>query len=77
MNVEIGRQNIITLFWKKRGHAVSFLGIHKSELDIYIGFSAALYLQSLGKNKGTLEKGILNCEDLQFLYYSLRTLLFY
>jgi hypothetical protein len=35
MNVEIGRQNIIILL----GRAVSFLGIHKSEPDIYIGFS--------------------------------------
>jgi hypothetical protein len=29
-----GKQNIIILFWKKRGCAVSFLGILKSELDI-------------------------------------------
>jgi hypothetical protein len=42
MNVEIGRQNIIILFWKYQGCAVSFLGIHKSEPDIYIGFSPAL-----------------------------------
>ncbi len=34
MNVEIGRQNIIILFWKYRGRTVSFLGIHKSEKDI-------------------------------------------
>jgi hypothetical protein len=27
------------------GYAVSFLGIHKSEPDIYIGFSLALHLQ--------------------------------
>jgi hypothetical protein len=33
MNVEIRRQNIIILFWKKRGRAISFLGIHKSETD--------------------------------------------
>jgi hypothetical protein len=47
INVEIWRQNIIILFWKKqgRGRAVSFLGIHKSEPDIYIGFSPALHLQ--------------------------------
>ena len=45
MNVEIGRQNIIILFWKERGHAVSFLVIHKSEPDIYIGFSLSLHLQ--------------------------------
>jgi hypothetical protein len=44
MNVEIGRQNIIILFWKYLGHAVSFLGIRKSETDIYIGFSPALHL---------------------------------
>jgi hypothetical protein len=31
MNVEIGIQNIITLFWKYRGQAVSLLGIHKSD----------------------------------------------
>ncbi len=30
---------------KYRGHAVSFLGIHKSETDIYIGFPPALHLQ--------------------------------
>ncbi len=45
MNVEIGRQNIEIQFWKKRGCAVSFLGTHKSEPDIYIGFSTALDLQ--------------------------------
>jgi hypothetical protein len=45
MNVEIGRQNIIIMFLKLRGRAVSFLGIHKSEPDIYIGFSPALHLQ--------------------------------
>jgi hypothetical protein len=45
MNVEIGRQNIIILFWKERGHAVSFREIHKSEPDIYIGFSLSLHLQ--------------------------------
>ncbi len=45
MNVEIGRQNIIILFWKEQGRAVSFLGIHKLELDIYIGISLALHLQ--------------------------------
>ncbi len=44
-NVEIGIQNIIILFWKYRGHAVSFLGLHKLALDIYIGFSPALYFQ--------------------------------
>ncbi len=38
MNVEIGKQNIITLFWKQGGWAVSFLGTHKSEPDIYIKF---------------------------------------
>jgi hypothetical protein len=45
MNVEIRRQNIIILFWKKRGGAVSFLGIHKLEPDTYIGFSPAFHLQ--------------------------------
>jgi hypothetical protein len=30
MNVKIGRQNIIILFWKLWGQAGSFLGIHKS-----------------------------------------------
>jgi|LakMenEpi03Aug12_release.lakeMendotaPanAssembly.Ray.scaffolds.fasta_scaffold198334_1 hypothetical protein len=35
MNVEIGRQILIILFWKYRGRAVSFLGIHKSEPNIY------------------------------------------
>jgi hypothetical protein len=41
MNVEIVKivkQNIVTMFWKQRGCAVSFLGIHKSEPDIYIRF---------------------------------------
>ena len=33
MNVEIGRQNVITLFWKQRGCLVSFLGIHKSDFQ--------------------------------------------
>jgi hypothetical protein len=45
MNVENGRQNTDILFWKKRGCAVSFLGIHKSEPHIYIGFTPALHLQ--------------------------------
>jgi hypothetical protein len=45
MNVENGRQNTDILFWKKRGSSVSFLGIHKSEPDIYIGFTPALHLQ--------------------------------
>ncbi len=47
MNVEIGRQNIIILFWKWRGHAVSLLGIHKSEPEIYIVFIPALPLQCI------------------------------
>ncbi len=47
MNVEIVRQNIIILFWKYRDQAVSFLGVHKSEPDIYTGFSPALYLQRM------------------------------
>jgi hypothetical protein len=47
MSVEIGRQNIIILFWKKGGCTVSFLGIHEWEPDIYNGFSPALHLQSV------------------------------
>ncbi len=43
--MEIGRQNIIILIWKYRGRAVSLLGIHKSGLEITIGFSLALHLQ--------------------------------
>jgi hypothetical protein len=53
MNVETGRQNIIILFWKKRGRTVSFLRIHKSEADIYIGFSPARHLRK-SKNKTSL-----------------------
>jgi len=45
MNVEIGRQNIIILFRKERGHAVSFREIYQSEPDIYIGFWLSLHLQ--------------------------------
>jgi|LakMenEpi03Aug12_release.lakeMendotaPanAssembly.Ray.scaffolds.fasta_scaffold2946045_1 hypothetical protein len=33
MNVEIGRLNIIIMFWKLGGCAVSFLGIHKSDFQ--------------------------------------------
>jgi hypothetical protein len=67
MNVELGRQNIIILFWKYQGRAVSFLGLHKLELDIYIGFSAVLNLQCMRKKtSGHLEKGILKGEDVQF-----------
>jgi len=47
MNVEIGRQSILFLFRKWRDRAVSFLGIHKSEPDFYIGFSSALHLQCI------------------------------
>ncbi len=43
MNVEIGRQNIIILFWKSEGWVVSFLGINKSEPGICIEFSQALH----------------------------------
>jgi hypothetical protein len=46
MNVETGRQNIIILFLKLRGLAVSFLGIYKWEPDIYIGFSSTGYLEN-------------------------------
>jgi hypothetical protein len=45
LNVETGRQNIIIMFSKKRGRAVSLLNTHKSDPDIYIGFSPALHLQ--------------------------------
>jgi hypothetical protein len=45
MNMEIGRQNIIILFWKKQGRTVSFLGTHQSEPYIYIRFSSTLPLQ--------------------------------
>jgi hypothetical protein len=44
VNVNIVRQNIIILFWKYKGREVSFLGIFKSEPDIYIGLSPALNL---------------------------------
>jgi hypothetical protein len=47
MNVEIGRKNIIILFWKYGGRAGSFLGIHKLELDTYFGFSPAFHLQCI------------------------------
>ncbi len=30
-------QKIVIMFWKEQGHTISFLGIHKSEADIYIG----------------------------------------
>ncbi len=36
--------------------AVSFLGIHKGELDIYIGFSPALHLQCGEEENTTMEK---------------------
>ncbi len=45
MSVGVRRQNAIILFWKWWGCTVSFLGIHKWEQDIYIGFSPALRLQ--------------------------------
>jgi hypothetical protein len=45
INADLGRKNIIFLFWKLRGCTVSFLGIHKSEPDIYTRFSPALHLQ--------------------------------
>jgi hypothetical protein len=44
MNVEILRQNFL-LCRSFYSRSFSFLGIHKSEPDIYIGFSPALYLQ--------------------------------
>jgi hypothetical protein len=40
--------------------AVSFLGIHKSEPDIYIGFSPALHLQCAGGKKSVLWHVVLN-----------------
>jgi hypothetical protein len=46
MNVDSRRQNNIILFGKYQVRAVSFLGLHKSEPDIYIGFSPAFKLQS-------------------------------
>jgi hypothetical protein len=42
MSVGTGRQNILILFLEI---TVSFLGIHKWEPDISIGFLPALYLQ--------------------------------
>jgi hypothetical protein len=42
MSVGTGRQNIIILFLDI---TVLFLGVNKWEPDIYMGFSAALYLQ--------------------------------
>ncbi len=36
MNEEIWSRNIIILFWNKRRSCSTFLGIHKSEADIYI-----------------------------------------
>jgi hypothetical protein len=57
MNVEIGRHNIIILFRNNEGRAVSFLGIHKSEPDIYIGFSPALHLQCTMSSQKAVKKG--------------------
>ena len=60
MNVGTGRENIIILFWKKRGSTVSFLGIHKWEPDIYIGFLSALHCQCITRTclKALLSKKI-------------------
>ncbi len=44
MRVGTGRQNILILFLEI---TVSILGIHKWELDIYIGFLPALHLQCM------------------------------
>jgi hypothetical protein len=52
MSVGSARQNIIILFWKKGGCRVSFLGIHKWEPDIYIGFSPSLHLQRSRGHQG-------------------------
>jgi hypothetical protein len=60
--VEIGRQNIVILFWKESGRAVSFLGIQKSEPDICIVFSLAHHLQCNKSSKSHLkctEAGVL------------------
>ncbi len=46
MNVETWRQKHYNSVLEIRGQAVSFLGIHKSEPDIYFGFSPALHLQN-------------------------------
>ncbi len=42
MCVETGRPNIIVMFWKNEA-AVSLLGIHKLETNIYIKFSSATH----------------------------------
>ncbi len=52
MSEGTGRQNIIILFWICLfvcfgGCTVSFLGIHKWEPDIYLGFTLALHLQCM------------------------------
>ncbi len=39
------RTYCIIPFWNQQGRADSFLRIHKSEQDIYIGFSPALHLK--------------------------------
>jgi hypothetical protein len=62
MNNEIGRLNIIIYFGNK-DRAFSFLGIHKSEPDINIGFSPALHLQcTVTVNDNCLSQ--LHCEEL-------------
>ena len=62
MNAEIGRQNIIILFGK---NTVSFLGIHRSEPDIYIGFSQALHLQC--RNKGEIALSRTGTESIAWI----------
>jgi hypothetical protein len=57
MNRETRRQNFGILFWKQEGRAVLFLGIHKSEPDIYIGFSLALHLKCGSFGVGSRNKG--------------------
>jgi hypothetical protein len=49
MSVGTGRQNVIILYL-----TVSFLGIHKWEQYIYIGFSPALHLQCIASHTKTL-----------------------
>jgi hypothetical protein len=59
MNLEMGRQNIIIMFWKLGGNTDSFLGMHKSERDIYIGFSPAFHLQCMS----AVMHSLVNSED--------------
>jgi hypothetical protein len=51
MSVGIGRHNMIILFWEKGDCTVSFLGIHKWEPNIYIGFSPCSLTQKYIRNQ--------------------------